>query len=82
MGIRSGTENLTGIVGFGKAAQLIYEFMDREDDTISKMKMTLAKGISETVQEAVINGPRPDEGAPHILNISIPGIRGETCFMF
>lgn len=78
MGIRSGTENLTGIVGFGKAAQLIYEFMDREDDTISKMKMTLAKGISEAVQEAVINGPRPDEGAPHILNISIPGIRGET----
>jgi cysteine desulfurase len=78
MGIRSGTENLTGIVGFGKAAQLIYEFMDREDDTIRKMKMTLAKGISEAVPEAVINGPRPDEGAPHILNISIPGIRGET----
>ena len=41
MGIRSGTENLTGIVGFGKAAQLIYQFMDREEDKISKMKMAL-----------------------------------------
>lgn len=78
MGIRSGTENLSGIAGFGKAAELLHQFMDRDDNTIAGMKKALAEGIAKAVPEAVLNGPMPDRGAPHILNISIPGIRGET----
>lgn len=78
LGIRSGTENLPGIVGFGRAAQWINKIMGQDDAMIKNMKIDLAEEIKKAVPEVVFNGPKPEEGAPHILNISIPGVRGET----
>lgn len=77
-GIRSGTENLPGIVGLGEAARWISEKAEKEPDYLRMLKDILVSGILEQVPEAVINGPKPEDGAPHILNISIPGIRGEV----
>ena len=78
LGIRSGTENLPGIAGFGRAARWINQRMNQDAGIISRMKIELAKGIAEAVPEVVFNGPEPEKGAPHILNLSIPGVRGET----
>lgn len=78
LGIRSGTENLPGIVGFGKAADWMAGRLDRDDTYIEELKLGLVEDIIKIVPEAVINGPVPEKGAPHILNLSIPGIRGET----
>jgi len=77
-GIRSGTENLPGIVGLGEAVKWIKGKIKSEHDYLYKLKRILVSGISEQVPEAVVNGPKPEEGAPHILNISMPGVSGEV----
>ena len=78
MGIRSGTENLPGIIGLGEATRWISKKAEKEPGYLRKLKDILVSGILEQVPEAIINGPKPEDGAPHILNISIPGIRGEV----
>ncbi|NLI60601.1 MAG: cysteine desulfurase [Clostridiales bacterium] len=78
LGIRSGTENLPGIVGFGRAAQWVGQVMSKDEACISRIKLKLTQEIAQVVPEAVFLGPRPEEGAPHILGLSIPGVRGET----
>ena len=75
LGIRSGTENLPGIVGFGRAAQWVGQVMSKDEACISRIKLKLTQEIAQVVPEAVFLGPRPEEGAPHILGLSIPGVR-------
>lgn len=77
-GLRSGTENLPGIVGLGRAVQYISERMRADKDSIRKMKVSLAEAILEEVPGLVFIGPDPAEGAPHILSISAPNLKGET----
>jgi len=43
-----------------------------------ELKIALAQGIAERISDACFNGPEPGEGAPHILNVSFPGLRGEV----
>lgn len=78
LGIRSGTENIPGIVGFGRAVQWIKEKISEDEKYISRMKVALANEIAREIPQVVFNGPKPSDGAPHILNLSIPGVRGET----
>lgn len=78
LGIRNGTENIPGIVGFGRAAQWIKEKISEDEKYISRMKVALANEIAREIPQVVFNGPKPSDGAPHILNLSIPGVRGET----
>lgn len=75
-GVRSGTENMPGIVGFGEAVRWLEEETDR--DYLYRLKGILVAELTERVPSAVINGPSPEEGAPHILSVSFPGIRGEV----
>lgn len=75
-GVRSGTENIPGIVGLGQAVQIIEENSKKEQ--LYHMKGVLAGGLLEYVPEAIINGPKISEGAPHIINVSFPGIKGEV----
>lgn len=78
-GIRSGTENVPGIVGFGIAARHISDDKVLEyGHRLSALKYHLAKGILETLPNARINGPAIEQAAPHILNVSFEGIRGEV----
>nr|PZN11038.1 MAG: cysteine desulfurase NifS [Caldicoprobacter oshimai] len=74
-GVRSGTENMPGIVGFGEAVRWLEE-VDR--DYLYRLKGILVAELTEKVPWAVINGPPPEKGAPHILSVSFPGIRGEV----
>lgn len=78
MGIRNGTENIPGIIGLGRACQWLIETMAEDGSNIMRMKRKLAHGIIEAIPQAVINGPNVENGAPHILNVTIPGARGET----
>ncbi|MDN5277563.1 MAG: cysteine desulfurase [Clostridiales bacterium] len=75
-GVRSGTENMPGIVGFGEAVRWLEEEVDR--GYLYRLKGILVAELTERVPWAVINGPPPEEGAPHILSVSFPGIRGEV----
>ena len=45
---------------------------------LMEKKLHMVRAFMDAVPEAIINGPAPEKGAPHILNISFPGVRGET----
>jgi cysteine desulfurase len=62
---RAGTENVPGIVGLGKAAQLAKAALDRGDDKkMAAMRDRLQQGILAQVEEAGVNG----DGAPRVPN--------------
>ena len=75
--LRSGTENTPGIAGFMEAAREMKAMPDRFQRLMEKKKL-LWTLFSEAVPEAQLNGPAIEDGAPHIINISFPGVRGEV----
>jgi cysteine sulfinate desulfinase/cysteine desulfurase-like protein len=74
--LRAGTENVIGIVGFGKAAELAVQRLP-EMDRIRKLRDRLGKGIKELIPEAKLNGHKK-ERLPNTLNMCLPGLRGES----
>lgn len=77
-GLRSGTENLPGIVGLAEAVRIVKPYAAEEENPMYRFKHMLAQGILDRVEDATINGPEILKGAPHILSVSFPGIRAET----
>jgi len=77
LGMRSGTENTAAIAGFGLAAQLSEN--DQRDKTAKMMSLKTAflREIEKQGITFVINGPNPDNAAPHILNLAFPGFKAE-----
>ena len=78
-GMRSGTMNVTGIVGFGKACELCMNEMEAEAKRLSKMRDRLEKGLME-LEEAYVNG-NADHRLPHVCNISFKYVEGEGLIM-
>jgi cysteine desulfurase len=72
-GVRSGTENVPGIVGFARAATLAAAARGTNATRITALRDELWKRIKAAVPVAEINGPMGDAKAPHILNIYFPG---------
>lgn len=75
-GLRSGTENVPGIAGLGRAVELALAEQPGASARMKALKERLVAGLLERVPNARLNGPR--DGAPHIANISFPGVQGET----
>ncbi|NLY44225.1 MAG: cysteine desulfurase [Clostridiaceae bacterium] len=78
VGLRSGTENVPGIVGFGKAVELIFDNIDEKIRKMYSLKEGLKQRILEKIDNVFINGQLEGKSAPHILNVSFPGIRAEV----
>lgn len=76
-GMRSGTDNVPGIAGLGTAAGLIYENFEEKTTRIRELKLYFAEKLLE-MDKVVINGPEPENGAPHIINASFLGVRSEV----
>ncbi|KHO62825.1 cysteine desulfurase [Thermoanaerobacter sp. YS13] len=76
--LRSGTENMPGIVGVGVASKLAQENFHENASKLMSLKKRLYEGIVSEIKDVHLNGPKIEEGAPHILNISFAGIRGEV----
>src|SRR6478752_2536969 len=78
-GMRSGTLNVPGIVGFGKACEIC--MLDMEEDTkrISKLRDRLEAGLM-SLEEAYVNGNR-EHRLPHVANISFKYVEGEGLMM-
>ncbi|HXX00329.1 MAG TPA: aminotransferase class V-fold PLP-dependent enzyme [Candidatus Acidoferrales bacterium] len=75
---RAGTENVAGIVGLGKAAQLAKEALDRGDDRqTAAMRDRLQQGILAQVGEAGVNGDTASR-VPNTTNIHFDYIEGEA----
>lgn len=75
--LRSGTENTPGIAGLREAVLEMKADTDRFERMMAQKKQLIAL-FQEAVPAALINGPDPEKGAPHIVNISFPGVRGEV----
>ncbi|MFK7740891.1 MAG: IscS subfamily cysteine desulfurase [Planctomycetota bacterium] len=79
-GMRSGTLNVTGIVGMGEAARICREEMDAEVQKLLALRDRLEKRVLKAMPDAVINGD-PDNRLPHLTNISFPYVEGESLIM-
>lgn len=77
-GIRSGTENVPGIVGFGKAVEILKETFAEESKHIREVKNYFLTKLNNNIDHIKINSIQDDKCAPHILNVSFIGVRGEV----
>ena len=75
-GLRAGTENVPAIVGLGQAAELALHALDKSGRTC-ELRDRLEAGVRELIPEARLNGHR-DRRLPNILNLILPGLRGES----
>lgn len=74
---RSGTENVPGVAGLGKATELIYKDLAKDTAHLDELKQYFIKGLSR-MEHVYFNGPLDEMGAPHIVSASIAGIRSEV----
>ena len=78
-GLRSGTENVPGIVGFGKAAELLKEEMPAEVERVKVFRDRLIHELSK-IDDTALNGPR-DRRLPNNANIRFAYIEGEALLL-
>lgn len=78
-GMRSGTLNVPGIVGFGKAAELARLEMDQDAKRLSVLRDKLETELLK-IEEAYVNGNR-EHRLPHVTNISFKHVEGEGLLM-
>ncbi len=79
-GMRSGTLNVTGIVGFGKAAELARLEMAEESARLRRLRDRLNEELHKHLDEIYINGSM-EHRLPHNLNISFAYVEGESLLM-
>lgn len=75
-GLRSGTENVAGVIGFGKAMELAAAHRKFESDRLQKLRNTLQKALTDAFPEAVVSGNQKHRLAGH-LHISFPKLDAE-----
>lgn len=76
-GLRSGTENVPGIVGLGKAIDIIEENFDSERKKVKELKKYLLENIEKEIKDIKINSPLDIKSSPYIANISFLNIKSE-----
>ncbi len=79
-GMRSGTLNVPGIVGFGKAAELAKKYLPEETARVKRLRDRLWAGIQEQLDEVYLNG-HPEHRLPNNLNVSFAFVEGESLMM-
>jgi cysteine desulfurase len=81
-GMRAGTYNNIGILGFGKAAEIAAISLPEYATTMRAMRNRLRDGLLERVPNIKINGPSDDAKVlPNTLNVSFPGAEGESILL-
>lgn len=76
-GMRSGTENVPGIAGMAKAIEEIFTDFDEKMEYLYSIKERFVKGVS-ALEGIRLNGPVGRDGAPHVVSVSIQGVRSEV----
>lgn len=81
-GLRSGTENVPGVAGLAKAAELLYQHFDEDIDHLYQCKRHFIEGVGK-IEDVSVNGLLPGEPygqgtAPHVVSVSFRGVRSEV----
>jgi len=79
-GMRSGTLNVPGIVGFGAACEIAAAEMPRESERLTALRDMLHRGLMERLSHVTLNG-HPTERLPNTLNLSFEYVEGESLMM-
>jgi len=77
---RASTENVPGIVGFGRAAELAKQEMPEEAERLTHLRDKLIKGILEQIEHTRLNG-HPLKRLPNNVNISVDFVEGESMLL-
>lgn len=75
--MRSGTENVPGVAGLARAVEEIYANLDEEVERLYTLKQRFIDGVLN-LENVRINGLTGRESAPHIVSVSVPGVRSEV----
>ncbi|MEM4293914.1 MAG: cysteine desulfurase NifS [Thermoplasmata archaeon] len=76
-GLRSSTENVPGIVGFGKACEIARENLERNAEHMKRLREKTIEGVLNTIQECHLNGHRTQR-LPNNAHFRFTGIEGES----
>lgn len=76
-GLRSGTLNVAGVVGFGVAAEVATCHIEQDQAEIAALRDKLLRGLRQRLGDVELNGPR-SERLPHNLNVRITGVDAEA----
>jgi len=79
-GLRPGTENAAGIIGFGEAARILQERWRKDRDRLEKLAQKLKDGLEKQISRMKFNG-HPEKRIKSTLNFSFEGIEGEALLM-
>jgi len=79
-GLRSGTENLPGIVGMGKAAEIAATEIRTESERLSKLRNRFIRGVLDSIPESYLNG-HPTMRLPNNVNVRFSYIEGESVIL-
>jgi cysteine desulfurase len=79
-GLRAGTYNNAGIMGFGTAAGIASEELDKYGREITVLRDCLRGGLAAAIPGIKING-HPEDMLPNTLNVSFPGAEGEAILL-
>lgn len=77
-GIRPGTENVPGICGLGVACDIVMETLDAHIEKLNAIKNVFWETINAELDFIKLNGQISEDFAPHVINISFVGMRGEV----
>jgi cysteine desulfurase len=77
---RAGTENVPGIVGLGKAAELAGQEMGKEAERLACLRDKLIKGLEKKVDHIGLNG-HPMKRLPNNINVSVDFVEGESMIL-
>lgn len=77
---RAGTENVPGLVGFGKAIELAYENMEEHNSKLTKLRDSLIRKIMDNISYTRLNG-HPTKRLPGNVNICFEFIEGESLLL-
>ena len=77
-GMRSGTENVPGIAGLGRAAEEIYESLNSHVETMRELKSYFIASVNDKLEDVTVNGKTDSDSAPHIVSMSFKGVRAEV----
>lgn len=76
-GMRSGTENVPGIAGMARAVEEIFIDFEPKINYLYGLRKRFTEGVS-AIEGIRINGPEGRDGAPHIVSVSVRGVRSEV----
>ncbi len=77
-GLRSGTENVPGIIGIGEAVRTLLSNGDNDRTHVQSLKEHFADRIKKEIDDVKINTPLDDSASPYIISISFDDVRGEV----